>query len=137
MIEMLFHSDCAFAKRPRPNAAPERQKCFMWSVARLTCTFRTLRGAHAPSRVPVGASPTDSASSHATKCCLQPVHDCGEAPQPTREARVLPRDAREISRPTLPHPNPLPKGEGASISARRRSKNRYKEVRGGGKFDPL
>jgi len=54
-------------------------------------------GAHAPSRVPVGASPTVSAPTGPTVGRNQQAHDWGEAPQAAREARALPRRICEIS----------------------------------------
>ena len=69
-----------------------------------------IRGAHAPSRlrddeaapaaqarVPVGASPTNAALARGTQYCKRLVQGCGEAPQPAREARALPRNSCEIS----------------------------------------
>ena len=47
-------------------------------------------GAHAPSRVSVGASPTESTSRKQTFCTQSEVTHCGEAPHAAREARGLP-----------------------------------------------
>ncbi|MBI2946910.1 MAG: hypothetical protein HYY23_04635 [Verrucomicrobia bacterium] len=53
--------------------------------------FSTSGGAHAPSRVSVGAPPTEQASARSTVCGKRSMKDCGEAPQSAREARALPR----------------------------------------------
>jgi hypothetical protein len=76
--------------------------------------FHTPRGAHAPSRVPVGASPTGPASTNTSKCFKSQVPDCGEAPQAAREARALPVKECETSGlaclfiDNVNRPHPLP-----------------------------
>ena len=61
------------------------------AALRLTWILHKLWGAHAPSRVSVGASPTDSTMAKPTRCCSPELQGCGEAPQAAREARALPR----------------------------------------------
>ena len=63
----------------------------------LTRMFHKLWGAHAPPRVPVGASPTVWASKAPTVRRKQEVQVWGEAPQTAREARALPKLMCEIS----------------------------------------
>ena len=63
---------------------------------RSSSIYHTGRGAHAPSRVIVGTSPTDSAPARAIDVGKPQVHACGEAPQAAREARALPGKASEI-----------------------------------------
>ena len=62
----------------------------------LAFTFHKIGGAHALSRVPVGASPTGPAAAKRSGCCPFELAGCGEAPPAAREARALPRETWNV-----------------------------------------
>ena len=106
---------CNHKRRSRPSRTPasvplrKRRRRRTTGPEILCCEFEKSWGAHAPSRlrddeaapaaqarVPVGASPTDSASAQRTGCCRHLAQDCGEAPQAAREARAVPGKTSEV-----------------------------------------
>jgi len=54
------------------------------------CARPQLRGAHAPSRAPFGASPNGRAFDHGSVVLSPCDHIFGEAPKTAHEARALP-----------------------------------------------
>ena len=64
------------------------------------------RGAHAPPRAALGASPKACWGDHGQAAnCELPLYDPGGAPESTREARVLPKRLakRSVSLPAVSH----------------------------------
>lgn len=62
---------------------------------RLALIFHTSWGAHAPTRVSAGASPTDPANAREPEFRKPPAQSCGDAPPVAHEARAFPGNTSE------------------------------------------